>query len=97
MPLLPTYNFNIMTYKILLKKSQLSTFIDLHSKQKSIERERAGEGTEGRLTKRTQMVNKLERDPDSIYAPFCRSSLSLFSACFRNAGKMHENNYDKNV
>lgn len=82
---LPTYNFNIMTSEILLKKSQLSTFIDLHSKQKRTER--------GRGTKRTQMVNKLERDPDSIYAPFCRSSLSLLPLppllpkCEKNARK----------
>lgn len=31
---LPTYNFNIMTSEILLKKSQLSTFIDLHKQAK---------------------------------------------------------------
>lgn len=85
---LPTYNFNIMTSEILLKKSQLSTFIDLHSKQKRTQRGR-GIGEAG--TKRTQMVNKLERDPDSIYAPFCRSSLSLLPPllpkCEKNARK----------
>lgn len=36
---------------------------------------------------RTQMVNKLERDPDSIYAPFCRSSLSLLSPLLPKCGK----------
>lgn len=74
---LPTYNFNIMTSEILLKKSQLSTFIDLHKQaKKNREQEGDGEGAGGGTTL-TQMVNKLERDPDSIYAPFCRSSLSL--------------------
>lgn len=58
--MLPTYNFNIMTPKILLKKSQLSTFIDLLSKQ----------STDAKQAERNG-------DPDAIYAPFCRSSLSL--------------------
>lgn len=81
---LPTYNFNIMTSEILLKKSQLSTFIDLH-KQAKKNREEDDGGRWG--TMRTQMVNKLERDPDSIYAPFCRSSLSLLPPPLPKCGK----------
>lgn len=81
---LPTYNFNIMTSEILLKKSQLSTFIDLH-KQAKKNRERGMRKAWG--TMRTQMVNKLERDPDSIYAPFCRSSLSLLPPLLPKCGK----------
>lgn len=39
---LPTYNFNIMTSEILLKKSQLSTFIDLHKQAKKNKEEDEG-------------------------------------------------------